>query len=212
MFSSIPEAITDIKNGKMLIVVDDESRENEGDLVMAAEFCRPSDINFMMKVGKGLICTPLTKKMAQRFSLNPMVDSNNSPHTTAFTVSIDLIEGTTTGISSFDRSNTIQALCHPQTTSQDFYRPGHIFPLIAKDGGVLERDGHTEAAVDLTKLAQVSPVGVICEIINDDGSMARLKDLLKVSKKYDLKIITIFDLIKYQKSLETSQGISHDHL
>lgn len=202
--NTISEALQDFKQGKMLIVVDDEDRENEGDLIIASEFVTPEIINFMTKHARGLICVAITNQRAQELNLEPMVPQNTSLHETAFTVSIDLIgEGCTTGISAHDRAKTIQALVHPNKKASDFARPGHIFPLIAKPGGVLRRAGHTEATVDLAILAGLQPSGVLVEIMNDDGSMARLPDLIQMAKKFDLKIISIKDLIHYRLQKES---------
>ena len=201
MFSTIDEAIEDIKKGKMIIVVDDENRENEGDLIMAGELATYENLNFMAKMGRGLICTPVSGEIALDLGLHPMVSNNTDPHVTAFTVSVDH-KSNTTGISIEDRLSTIKALCDSNTKPSDFRRPGHIFPLIAKNGGVVERPGHTEAAVDLAKMAGLKPIGVIVEILNDDGTMARVPDLMEFSKKYDLKIITIEELIRYRKDKE----------
>lgn len=199
MLDSISAAIEDIRNGKMVIVVDDEDRENEGDFILAARFATPEAINFMSKEGRGLICVALTEERCKELDLTPMVSSNTSLHETAFTVSIDLIgQGTTTGISAYDRSKTIQALVQPETKASDLGRPGHIFPLRAKSGGVLRRSGHTEATVDLARLAGLEPAGVLVEVMNEDGSMARLPQLLEIAKKFDLKIISIKDLIDYR--------------
>lgn len=201
-FATIKEAIDDIKQGKMIIVVDDEDRENEGDLVCAAEMITPEAINFMITHAKGLVCTPMTKEASERLDIPLMTEHNTDKMGTKFTISVDGAKDTTTGISAQDRTNTIRSLVDPNSTSSDFVRPGHIFPLIAEPGGVLVRAGHTEAAVDLTKLANLKPMGVICEIINEDGTMARLDDLIIYAKKYDFKIITIADLIKYRKATE----------
>ena len=199
MLDSIAAAIEDIRNGKMVIVVDDEDRENEGDFIMAARFATPEAINFMSKEGRGLICAALTEERCMELDLTPMVSSNTSLHETAFTVSIDLIgQGTTTGISAHDRSKTIQALVNPASKPNDFGRPGHIFPLKAKSGGVLRRSGHTEATVDLARLAGLEPAGVLVEVMNEDGSMARLPQLLEIAQKFGLKIISIKDLIDYR--------------
>jgi 3,4-dihydroxy 2-butanone 4-phosphate synthase/GTP cyclohydrolase II len=204
MLDSISAAIEDIRNGKMVIVVDDEDRENEGDFIMAARFATPEAINFMSKEGRGLICVALTEERCKELDLTPMVSSNTSLHETAFTVSIDLIgQGTTTGISAYDRSKTIQALVQPETKASDLGRPGHIFPLRAKAGGVLRRSGHTEATVDLARLAGLEPAGVLVEVMNEDGSMARLPQLLEIAKKFDLKIISIKDLIDYRLSSDS---------
>lgn len=199
-FNPISEVIDDIRQGKMVIIVDDESRENEGDLVMAAELVTAEAITFMARFGKGLICAPLTTNLAQKFNLEPMVKANSSTYETAFTISIDAKDGISTGISSADRARTLKLLTEEQTTEADFSRPGHIFPLIAKDGGVKIRRGHTEAAVDLAKLAGLKPVGIICEILNDDGTMARGKELFEFAKNHDLKIGTIDDLVNYLNS------------
>jgi len=196
--NTIKEAIEDIKNGKLIIVVDDEDRENEGDLVMAAEKADKESINFMIKEGRGLVCTPLKEERINDLNLPQMVEENTDHHDTAFTVSVDHIN-TTTGISAHERALTIQKLVDGNATGKDFNKPGHIFPLSSRDGGVLRRAGHTEAAVDLAELAGLKPAGVICEIIHEDGSMARLPELKKFAKKHDLKIITIEDLIKYRK-------------
>lgn len=201
--NTIPEAIEDIKNGKIVIVVDDEDRENEGDFICAAEKITPELINFMAKYGRGLICTPILANRAKELDLELMVKSNTAMHNTAFTVSIDLTgQGCTTGISAYDRATGIKALIHPNTKPDDFARPGHIFPLIAKDGGVLRRTGHTEAAVDLARLAGCYPAGVLVEILNDDGTMARLPELVAIAKIFDIKIITIKDLVAYRMQTE----------
>lgn len=197
--NSIPEAIEDLKNGKVIIVVDDENRENEGDFLSAAELTTPEIINFMTIHGRGLICTPLPEERCDKLGLDIMVSRSSDPKETAFTVSIDLLgKGVTTGISASDRARTILALMDDETKPTDFMRPGHIFPLRAKKGGVLKRAGHTEAAIDLTKLAGLQEGGVICEIMNDDGTMARLPELMELSKKLDVKIVSIEDLIQYQ--------------
>ena len=201
MFSTIEEAIEDIKQGKMIIVVDDEGRENEGDLIMAGELATYENLNFMAKMGRGLICTPVSGDIALDLGLHPMVNNNTDPHVTAFTVSIDH-KSNTTGISIEDRLNTIKALCDEKSKPSDFRRPGHIFPLVAKSGGVVERPGHTEAAVDFAKLAGLKPVGVIVEILKEDGSMARVPDLISFAKEYNLKIVTIEELIRYRKDRE----------
>ncbi|MCK8826898.1 bifunctional 3,4-dihydroxy-2-butanone-4-phosphate synthase/GTP cyclohydrolase II [Natroniella acetigena] len=196
-FHSIEAAIEDIKQGKMIIVVDDEARENEGDLLMAAEKVTPESINFMATHGKGLICLPLTGKRVKELELEQMVQENTDSHETAFTVSIDH-KDTTTGISAFERAKTVAEVVNPEVKATDFARPGHIFPLKAKEGGVLRRAGHTEAAVDLAKLAGLYPAGVICEIMSDDGTMARVPELKEFAKEHDLKMITIKDLIEYK--------------
>ena len=199
VLNTIPEAIEDLKNGKVIIVVDDENRENEGDFLSAAELVTPEIINFMTIHGRGLICTPLPEKRCDELGLDIMVTRSSDPKETAFTVSIDLLgHGVSTGISASDRARTILALMDEKTKPTDFMRPGHIFPLRAKSGGVLKRPGHTEAAIDLTKLAGLKEGGIICEIMNDDGTMARLQELMALAKKLDLKIISIEDLIDYQ--------------
>lgn len=197
--NTIEEAIADIKAGKVIIVVDDEDRENEGDFICAAEIVTSEIINFMATHGRGLICTPIEEKRAEELDLNMMVSSNTALHETAFTVSIDLIgQGCTTGISAYDRSTGIRALVDKNTKANDFARPGHIFPLRAKPGGVLRRVGHTEAAVDLARLAGFYPAGVLVEILNEDGTMARLPQLVKIAKKHGLKIVSIDDLVAYR--------------
>jgi 3,4-dihydroxy 2-butanone 4-phosphate synthase / GTP cyclohydrolase II len=199
MFDTIESAIEDIKLGKLVVVADDEDRENEGDFVTAARNVTPEVINFMSKYGRGLICVALPEERCEELGLELMVNNNTALHETAFTVSVDLLGyGCTTGISAADRSKTIQALLDPQKTPCDFGRPGHIFPLRAKKGGVLRRAGHTEAAVDLARLAGFEPAGVLVEIMNEDGSMARLPQLIEVAKKYEFKIISIKDLIEYR--------------
>lgn len=200
-FNTIEEAIEDIKAGKMIVVVDDEDRENEGDLLMAAEKATPETINFMAKHGRGLICLPMTKERLKELNIHQMVEKNTDLHETAFAVSIDAKE-TTTGISAFERAATIQKVLDPDATAKDFNRPGHIFPLEARAGGVLKRAGHTEAAIDLPSLAGLKPAGVICEIMNEDGSMARVPELLEYIKTHNLKIITIADLIAYRRKSE----------
>jgi 3,4-dihydroxy 2-butanone 4-phosphate synthase/GTP cyclohydrolase II len=197
-FNTVEEGIEDIKNGKMIIVVDDEDRENEGDLLMAAEKATPEAINFMAMHGRGLICAPMTKKRLYNLDILPMVRDNTDPKETAFTVSVDWVD-VTTGISAKERSETVLKLVDEKASPKDFTRPGHIFPLGAKDGGVLKRAGHTEAAVDLARLAGLKPAGVICEIMNDDGTMARVPELMEYVEKHDLKIITIADLISYRR-------------
>lgn len=198
MFCSVEEAIDEIKNGKIIIVIDDENRENEGDFVCAADFITAEKVNFMAKYGRGLICTPITKEKANDLSLPLMVENNNALHGTRFSVSIDAIEGTTTGISAEDRSITIKKLTDKNSKPSDFGKPGHIFPLIATDEGVLGRPGHTEAVVDLCKLAGLDGTGVLCEILNDDGSMARLNNLEVVAENHNLKIITVAQIFKYR--------------
>lgn len=197
--NTIEEAIEDIKNGKVIIVVDDEDRENEGDFLAAAEKITPEMINFMATHGRGLICTPLTETRCKELELGMMVSNNTDPMETAFTVSVDLRgNGVTTGISASDRAKTVQALINPDTKPFDLARPGHIFPLKAKNGGVLRRTGHTEAAIDFARLAGLEPAGVIVEIMNEDGTMARLPQLIKVAKKFNLKIVSIEDLVAYR--------------
>src|SRR5690606_15688462 len=197
--NTISEALEDIKQGKVIIVVDDENRENEGDFVAAAEMVTPEMINFMATHGRGLICAPLTIDRCKELDLELMVKNNTVLHQTQFTVSVDYKgKGNTTGISAQDRSNTIEALIDPETKPEDLGRPGHIFPLRAKNGGVLVRAGHTEAAVDLARLAGLQPAGILVEILNEDGSMARLPQLVKIAEKFDLKIISIHDLIAYR--------------
>lgn len=197
--NTIDEAIRDIKAGKVIIVVDDEDRENEGDFICAAECVTPEIINFMATHGRGLICSPIDEKRADELDLNMMVSSNTALHETAFTVSIDLIgHGCTTGISAYDRATGIRKLVDPATKSTDYARPGHIFPLRAKTGGVLRRTGHTEAAIDLARLAGFEPSGVLVEILNEDGTMARLPELMKIAERFDLKVIAIKDLVAYR--------------
>ena len=200
-FNTIAEAIEDIRLGKMVVVVDDEDRENEGDIIMAAEKVTPEAINFMIKHAGGLICMPIIQKRLDELQIDLMVHRNTDAKQTAFTVSIDY-SGAATGISAFERAETIRRVVDPASKPKDFSRPGHIFPLMAKDLGVLERAGHTEAAVDLSRLAGLYPAGVICEIMNDDGTMARVPDLMDFVRKHDLKIITIADLIFYRRSKE----------
>ena len=204
MLNTIESALEDLRNGKLLIVVDDEDRENEGDFITAARNVTPEIINFMSKHGRGLICAPLTETRCAELHLNLMVENNTVLHQTPFTVSVDLRgHGCTTGISAQDRAKTIQALIDPATKPEDLGRPGHIFPLRAKDEGVLRRAGHTEATVDLARLAGFEPAGVLVEIMNDDGTMARLPQLVEIAKKFDLKIISIKDLISYRLQTET---------
>src|SRR5690554_13875 len=197
--NTIEEAIEDIRNGKIIIVVDDENRENEGDFIAAAEMVTPEMINFMATHGRGLICAPLTEERCNELDLQMMVENNTVLHHTQFTVSIDLLgHGCTTGISVHDRAKTIKALVDKDTKASDLGRPGHIFPLRAKQGGVLRRTGHTEAAIDLARLAGLQPAGILVEILNEDGTMARLPELMQVAKKFDLKLISIEDLVKYR--------------
>lgn len=202
--NTIEEAIEDIKNGKIVIVVDDEDRENEGDFLTAARNMTPELVNFMAKEGRGLICVPITEERCQELDLELMVGKNTAQYETPFTISVDLIdETTTTGISTYDRAMTIQALINPDTKPSDFGKPGHIFPLKAKTTGVLRRAGHTEAAIDLARLAGFEPAGCIVEILNEDGTMARLPDLVKVAEKFDMKIVSIADLIEYRLKHES---------
>ena len=204
LLNTIEEAIESIKRGEIIIVVDDENRENEGDFVAAAEVISPEKINFMATHGRGLICTPLTEKKCKKLKLDRMVNSTSDPMDTAFTVSVDYKgKDVTTGISAADRSRTIRAMIDKKTRAMDLTRPGHVFPLIAKDGGVLRRTGHTEAAIDFARLAGFEHAGVIVEIINEDGSMALLPELLKVSKKFDLKIVSIEDLVAYRMQYDS---------
>lgn len=197
MFSTIEEAIDDLTKGKIIIVVDDENRENEGDFLVLADYATPENINFMAKHGRGLICTPITEKLAKQLKLFPMVHENTDNHQTAFTVSIDH-KNTKTGISAFERSETITKLLKSESIGEDFRRPGHVFPLVAKENGVLERQGHTEAAVDFAKLCGASPVGVICEIMSDNGEMARVPELIEMAKEFNMKLVTISDLVTYR--------------
>ncbi|HTH83168.1 MAG TPA: bifunctional 3,4-dihydroxy-2-butanone-4-phosphate synthase/GTP cyclohydrolase II [Mucilaginibacter sp.] len=203
MLNTIPEAIEELKVGKVIIVVDDEDRENEGDFLIPAHNATPEVINFMVRHGRGLVCAPITAQRAAELELAPMVTKNTTSHETNFTVSVDLLEGCTTGISATDRSKTVMALIDPATKPEDLGRPGHIFPLIAKNGGVLRRAGHTEATIDLAVLAGFEPAGVICEIMQENGDMARLPQLLEIAKEFDLKIISIKDLIAYRLDVET---------
>ncbi len=200
-FNTIEEAIEDIKSGKMIVVVDDEDRENEGDIIMAAEKATPDAINFMVKYARGLVCLPMTEDRLKQLDLGQMVTYNTDSNQTAFTVSIDASE-TTTGISAYERAETIQKSIDPSAKPEDFKRPGHIFPLAAREGGVLRRAGHTEAAVDFSRLAGLQPAGVICEILNEDGTMARTPELMDYVKEHDLKIVTIADLIAYRRANE----------
>ncbi len=200
----IEDAIEAIRNGEIIIVVDDEDRENEGDFICAAEKTTPEMVNFMVKEGRGLMCTPLTRKRCEELELDMMVGKNTAQHETAFTVSVDLLgNGCTTGISASDRSKTIQALVNPNTKPEDLGRPGHIFPLRAAEGGVIRRSGHTEAAIDLAVLAGLQPAGVLIEILNEDGTMARLPQLFEIAKKFNLKLVSIKDLIEYRLAKES---------
>jgi len=207
VFNTIAEIIKDLKDGRMVVVVDDEDRENEGDLVMSASFMRAEDINFMAKFGRGLVCVPMEEERLKLLRLQPMLNGNEPSHqkdpfSTAWMMSVDAAKGITTGISAQDRSRTVEVLVNPDTKPEDLLRPGHIFPLKALKGGVLVRAGHTEAAVDLTKLSGLYPAGVICEIMNDDGTMSRLPELLEFSKKHNLKVCSIADLIEYRRRSE----------
>ncbi|WP_263575591.1 bifunctional 3,4-dihydroxy-2-butanone-4-phosphate synthase/GTP cyclohydrolase II [Paenibacillus vietnamensis] len=201
LFDRIEEALEDLKQGKPIIVVDDEDRENEGDLIALADKTTPEIINFMITEARGLVCVPITQERAEELDLPPMVSHNTDYHGTAFTVSVDYVR-TTTGISAFERSETVKALIDPSTKAADFRRPGHIFPLIAKPGGVLRRAGHTEAAIDLAVMCGSAPAATICEIINEDGTMSRLPDLIAFKQKHNLKLITIQELIHYRNKKE----------
>ena len=199
---TVEEAVEEIRNGRPIIVTDDEDRENEGDIVIAAEFCTPELVNLMATHARGLICVPLTEERADQLNLTPMADVNTAPLGTAFTISVEAAEGVTTGISAADRSKTIRMLANPEAGPRSFTRPGHIFPLRAKAGGVLVRAGQTEASVDLCRMAGLEPVAVVCEIIKDDGSMARMPDLEKFARKHEMKILTVADLIAYRVAHE----------
>ncbi len=201
-FNSIPEVLADLKKGKVIIVIDDADRENEGDLVVAADFATPKNINFMAKHGRGIICAPMTGDRLAKLGIDLMVSNNSDEYKTAWTVSIDARRGVTTGISAYDRSKTIKTLIDPKTAKDDLARPGHIFPLKARDGGVLVRAGHTEACVDLARLAGLTPAGAICEIMSDDGTMARTPELSRFAKKHKLKVCAIRDLIEYRRKKE----------
>ncbi len=203
VLDNIKDAIEDFAKGKMLIVVDDEDRENEGDFIQAAQKVTPDSINFITKHARGMVCAPMTEERAKELALPPMVRDNTALLGTPFTVSIDYRHGTSTGISAYDRARTILAICNPETKPEDFARPGHIHPLQARDGGVLRRAGHTEATVDMARLAGLYPAGVLCEILSEDGSMARLPELVKIAKRFNLKIISIKDLIAYRERTET---------
>lgn len=204
MLDTIESAIEDIRNGKIIIVVDDEDRENEGDFIIAAHHATPEVINFMSKHGRGLICVPLLEDRCAELGLDLMVNNNTALHETAFTVSVDLLgHGCTTGISAHDRAKTVKALIDPATTPEDLGKPGHIFPLRAKKGGVLRRAGHTEATIDLARLAGLEPAGVLVEIMNDDGTMARLPELKEIAKKFDFKLVSIKDLIEYRLKIDS---------
>src|ERR1700749_3803103 len=197
-FTDVPAAIAELQAGRMVVVVDDEDRENEGDLTLAAEFCTPEAINFMARYGRGLICLTLTEERADALRLPPMTQANTSRFGTAFTESIEAREGVTTGISAADRAHTIQVAIAPGTTPQDLARPGHVFPLRARKGGVLVRAGQTEASVDLARMAGLIPAGVICEIMNDDGTMARVPDLVSFCQQHGLKMLTVAELIRFR--------------
>ncbi|HEY1512605.1 MAG TPA: bifunctional 3,4-dihydroxy-2-butanone-4-phosphate synthase/GTP cyclohydrolase II [Gaiellaceae bacterium] len=201
-FATIEEAVAEIREGRMVVVVDDPGRENEGDLTIAAQFATPEAINFMATHARGLICLCLTEERADEMGLRPMTDHNEAPLGTAFTVSVEAREGVTTGISAADRSHTIQVAIHPDSTPHDLVQPGHVFPLRAKPGGVLERIGQTEAAVDLARLAGLTPAGVVCEIMNDDGTMARVDDLVPYCERHGLKMITVADLVEHRRRHE----------
>ena len=200
--NSIGEAIEDIASGRIVIVVDDANRENEGDLIVAAELCTTERMNFMVREARGLVCAPIAPDIAERLGLGLMVERNTDLHGTAFTVTVDAKEGTTTGISAEERALTVRKLADPSSRPGDFRRPGHIFPLIARSGGVLKRTGHTEAAIDLARLAGLRPAGAICEILNDDGSMARLPQLIKFAARHNLKVVSVADLVKYRLGRE----------
>lgn len=202
IFNTIPEAIEDFRQGKIVIVVDDEDRENEGDFIVAAEKVTPETINFLVTHGRGLVCVPMEAPDLDRLNLHPMVDNNTASLGTRFTVSVDLLHGTTTGISAADRAATILALASPESQADDFGRPGHIFPLQAVEGGVLRRAGHTEATIDLARLAGLNPLGVLCEVMDYDGTMARVPQLIEIASKFDLKLVTIRDLIAYRHRTE----------
>src|SRR6516225_4800157 len=201
-FNTIESVVADLQAGKMVIVVDDADRENEGDLIMAAQFATPKDVNFMAQHGRGLICVPTTSERLQQLGIERMVRENRESFKTDFQVSVDAARGITTGISAGDRAETIRVMAEPTAVPEDLVQPGHVFPLRARPGGVLQRAGHTEAAVDLVKLAGFRPIGVICEIMSDDGSMARLPELKKFARQHRLKICTIADLIEFRRTRE----------
>src|SRR5947209_2302534 len=201
-FDTIDDVISDVARGRIVIVTDDADRENEGDLVMAAEKVTPEAINFMATHGRGLICAPISNERAEQLGLQRMVAQNRETHQTDFTVSVDAARGVTTGISAYDRATTILAIANPKSSPEDLVQPGHVFPLRAKDGGVLRRAGHTEAAIDLARLAGLQPAGVLCEILHDDGTMARLPELMEFRKKHGLRICTIQSLIAYRRQRE----------
>ncbi len=197
-FCSIPEAVEEVKDGRVLIVIDDENRENEGDFMVAAERVTSETINFMARYGRGLICLPTTRQRLEELEIPIMVDGKTSVEDTPFTVSVDAVKGVTSGISAPDRAKTARLFVNPDTMPEDFERPGHLFPLRARDGGVLERDGHTEATIDLLRLAGLYPAGVLCEVLDEDGSMARLPRLIEIADEHHLKIATIKNLIEYR--------------
>lgn len=201
-FASVPEAIEQLARGHMIVVVDDEDRENEGDLTLAAEFVTPEAINFMARYGRGLICLALTGARADHLGLRPMTAMNTSHFDTAFTESIEAREGVSTGISAYDRAHTIHVAISPQTTAKDLGKPGHVFPLRAREGGVLVRAGQTEASVDLARMAGLRPAGVICEIMKDDGTMARVPDLIRFCREHHMKLLTVAELIRYRMEVE----------
>ncbi len=207
-FHAIPEILEEIREGRMVIVVDDGDRENEGDLVMAATFATPDHVNFMTKFGRGIVCVPMEAEPLDRLSLHPMVTPPQDPMKTAWTISVDAKDGVTTGISAHDRAHTIQVLINTRSNSSDLVRPGHVFPLRAKEGGVLRRAGHTEAAVDLARLAGLYPAGVLCEIMHENGTMARLPALIEFSQKHGIKLISIAQLIAYRREREKLQQLS----
>src|SRR5471030_1952194 len=202
IFATVPEAVEEIRSGRMVVVVDDEDRENEGDLTLAAEFVTPEAINFMARFGRGLICLTLTEERADYLRLAPMTAENTSRFGTAFTESIEAREGVTTGISAADRSHTIRVAIDPKSTAQDLARPGHVFPLRARKGGVLVRAGQTEASVDLARMAGLIPAGIICEIMNEDGTMARVPDLVEFCQTHGMKMLTVAELIRYRMQNE----------
>lgn len=201
-FNNINEAIDAIRNGEMVVVVDDDDRENEGDLIMAASMVTPEKTGFIIRHTSGILCVSVTQEIAKRLHLDPMVSDNDAPLGTAFTISVDLKEGLTTGISAIERANTIRAMSHPETNPSDFVRPGHVFPLIAREGGVLMRSGHTEAASDLSKLAGLEPVGLLSELMNDDGTVKRGEEVFEFANKNDLKIISVADIIQFREKRE----------
>src|SRR6476619_4840623 len=201
-FATVEEAIEEIREGRFVVVVDDEDRENEGDLTIAAQFATPEAVNFMVTHARGLVCLCLTAERCDELGLRQMTERNETPLGTAFTVAIEAREGVTTGISAHDRSHTIQVAIHPETLPDDLVHPGHVFPLRAKPGGVLERIGQTEAAVDLARLAGLTPAGVVCEVMNDDGTMARVADLIPYCERHGLKMVTVADLVEYRRRTE----------